>query len=434
MVARKKFILNQGGKQMNDPRIKLCQSSVSRATGKGKLALAAGLMAMTLNAQDASAQEKFKIYLSLSYSGNDWQTEAANIVKALAATPPYDQTVELTEVISGTDPQAQISAYQSMIAAGADGIISFPVSPTALNRTIKRGCDQGVLFFNYDATVTEPCAYNVSYITSGYGENTAQWLVNQLGGEGKIFMNRGVPGNSVDKRHTDGALSVFNKYPGIQVVSEYYGMWSAQTSQEETAKALVAHPEVDGIWTQYGEEGVLKAVLASGRDKLMPITGENSNAYRLALLDPDLKAKGFTGLSSGSSPSQSGYAFKIMMEMLTGQREQLPEGQRNLEYPLPWVPAEAVKICEGNEFAEGCNTFPKGKVPESFTTEVYEPVLLPELSLISALEGLPTPGVAIQPLPAELKQATNEPGINCQGCQPPEDLYKLTKIEATVQP
>lgn len=399
------------------------------ALGVG-LAIGATAVAPT----EAQAEEKFKIYLSLSYSGNDWQTQAANIVKSLAATPPYDEMVELTEVISGTDPQAQISAYQSMIADGADGIISFPVSPTALNRTIRRGCQQGVLFFMYDATVTEPCAYNVSYITSGYGENSAQWLVNELGGKGRIFLNRGVPGNSVDKRHTQGALSVFEKYPDIEVLAEYYGMWSAQTSQQETAKALVAHPEVDGIWTQYGEEGVLKAVLASDREKLMPITGENSNAYRLALQDPDLKARGFTGLSSGSSPSQSGYAFKIMMELLTDKREELPVGERNLEYPLPWVAAEDVKVCEGIEFKDGCNTFPAGKVPESFTTEVYEPTLLPELSLVSSLEGKPTPDTTIQPLPAELKPAANEPGINCQDCEAPEDLYKLTKIEPTVQP
>jgi ribose transport system substrate-binding protein len=28
----------------------------------------------------------------------------------------------------------------------------------------------------------------------------------------------------------------------------------------------------------------------------------------------------------------------------------------------------------------------------------------------------------------------NEPGINCLKCEPPADLYKLTKVEATVKP
>ena len=248
-----------------------------------KLGLAASLTLATAVGvatvvDHAEAQDKkFKIYLSLSYSGNSWQSEAANIVKALAQTPPYDSTVELKEVISGTDPQAQISAYESMIQDGADGIISFPISSTALNRTIHRGCEKGVLFFMYDATVTEPCAYNVSYITAGFGENTAQALVNILGGKGKIFLSRGVPGNSVDKRHTDGAMHIFNRYPDIKVVAEYYSYWDDRTTQQETAKALAAHPDVDGIWAQAGEYGAIQALLDKG-NKLVPMTGETPSS------------------------------------------------------------------------------------------------------------------------------------------------------------
>ncbi|KAB2692762.1 ABC transporter substrate-binding protein [Ochrobactrum sp. Kaboul] len=395
----------------------------SRALFAGLGMLAAG----TMWSADAHAQDKkFKIYLSLSYSGNSWQSEAANIVKALAATAPYKDMIELKEVISGTDTQAQISAYESMIEDGADGIISFPISSTALNRTIKRGCDQGVLFFMYDATVTEKCAYNVSYVTAGFGENSAQALVNALGGKGNIFLSRGVPGNSVDKRHTDGAMSVFSKYPDIKVVAEYYSYWDDRTTQQETAKALASHPEVDGIWAQAGENGAIQALLDKG-GKLVPVTGENSNGFRLALANPDYQAKGLKGVSAGSPPAASGYAFKLMMEILTKKRDLKP---MNIEYPLPWVPADQVKLCKGDKFEDGCNTFPADKVPSSFVTEVLNPELLPELSIQSALNGTAVEGATIQPLPAEIKEAGNAPGINCDKCEAAPDQYKVTKIEA----
>lgn len=402
-----------------------------RSVRRSLLAFSAlfGLGAMT--AAPASAQEKLKIYLSLSYSGNAWQSEAANIVKALAATPPYDKLVDLKEVISGTDVQAQISAYESMISNGAAGIISFPISPTGLNRTIHRGCGKNVLFFMYDGTVTEPCAYNVSYVTAGFGENTAQALVNALGGKGKIFLSRGVPGSSVDKRHTDGAMSVFKRYPGIQVIAEYYGMWADQTTQSETAKALTAHPDVDGIWAQAGEDGAIKALLASGRQKLVPMTGENSNGFRLALANPDLQKRGLQGVSSGSPPATAGYAFKLMMEVLTKQRAM---HVHNVQYPLPWVPAAEVTLCKTERFENGCNTFPTGKVSDSFVTEVFEPTLLPELSLTTAQDGKPTPGATIQKLPADVAAAPDAPGINCLHCKPAADEYRLTKVQPTVQP
>jgi ribose transport system substrate-binding protein len=399
---------------------------------KQTLLAAAALVGMgAATATPAMAQEKIKIFLSLSYSGNAWQSEAANIVKALAATPPYDKLVELREVISGTDVQAQISAYESMISNGAKGIISFPVSPTALNRTIHRGCGKGVLFFMYDGTVTEPCAFNVSYITAGFGENTAQALVNALGGKGKIFLSRGVAGNSVDKRHVDGAMSVFKRYPGIQVVAEYYGMWSDQVTQSETAKALAAHPDVDGIWAQAGEDGAIKALLASGTQKLVPVTGENSNGFRLALANPDYQKRGLKGVSSGSPPATAGYAFKLMMEVLTKKRTL---ATHNIQYPLPWVPADGVRLCTTERFENGCNTFPGSKVPDSFVTEVFEAKLLPELSLVTAADGKPTPGATIQPLPADVSAAPDTPGINCQRCKPPAGLYHLTKVQPTVQP
>ena len=396
------------------------------------IALLGGLMAMApAVVSPASAQDKkIKIYLALSYSGNSWQSEAANVVKALAATPPYDKTVELTEVISGTDPQAQIAAYESMIDAGAQGIISFPISATALNRTVKRGCSKGVKFFMYDGTVTEPCAYNVSFVTAGFGENTAQALVNELGGKGKIFLSRGVPGNSVDKRHTDGAMSVFKKYPNIQIVAEYYSFWDDRTTQTETAKALAAHPDVDGIWAQAGEYGVIQALQDKGT-RLVPMTGENSDGFRLALANPEMQKNGLRGVSSGSPPATAGYAFKLMMEVLTEKRKLEP---MSIQYPLPWVTAKDVKSCKGTTFEDGCNVFPNSVVPNSFVTEVFDPVLLPELTLQSALDGKPTAGATIKPLPAEVTKAPNAPGINCSNCQAPADEYKLTKVEATVKP
>jgi ribose transport system substrate-binding protein len=399
------------------------------ATSLMAMSLATGIV--TMATQASAQQKKFKIYLSMSYSGNAWQTETSNLVKALAATPPYDKLVDLKVVISGVDPQAQASAYESMVSNGADGIISFPISATALNRAIRRGCKRGVLFVNYSGTVTEPCAHNVSYITAGFSQNTAQALVNMLNGKGKIFLDRGVPGNSVDKQNYLGAMSVFSKYPGMKILQEYYGMWNDQTTQQETAKALASHPDVDGIWGQNGEGGIIKAMLASGQQKLVPVTGENGNGFRLALINPDYVKRGLRGVSSGDPISTSAYAFKLMMETLMKKRTLT---LHNIQYPLPWVTPAQIKVCTGDTFVDGCNVFPAGKVPDSFNTEIFNPNLTPEVSLQSALDGTPTPGATIQLLPAEVTPAPNLPGINCEKCEAPADIYKLSVEQPTVQP
>ena len=208
-------------------------------------------------------------------------------------------------------------------------------------------------------------------------------------------------------------------------------MWNDQTTQQETAKALASHPDVDGIWGQNGEGGIIKAMLASGQQKLVPVTGENGNGYRLALINPDYVKRGLRGVSSGDPISTSAYAFKLMMETLMKKRTLT---LHNIQYPLPWVTPAQIKVCTGDTFVGGCNVFPAGKVPDSFNTEIFNPTLTPEVSLNSALNGTPTPGATIQPLPADVTPAPNLPGINCEKCTAPVDIYKLSVEQPTVQP
>ncbi|NKX52818.1 substrate-binding domain-containing protein, partial [Arthrobacter deserti] len=97
---------------------------------------------------------------------------------------------------------------------GAKLIVSYPISPTALDSVVKQGCQRGVTFVFYDSTVNADCAYNVAFITGArvddpekafFGAQTAQALVDLLDEKGKIFMNRGVPGTSTDTVHYDTA-------------------------------------------------------------------------------------------------------------------------------------------------------------------------------------------------------------------------------------
>ena len=59
----------------------------------------AGLMA--LGADPAAAAGKFKVFLSMSYIGNDWQAEAANMVKAMAAHASMADKVDLQVQVAG---------------------------------------------------------------------------------------------------------------------------------------------------------------------------------------------------------------------------------------------------------------------------------------------------------------------------------------------
>jgi ribose transport system substrate-binding protein len=103
-------------------------------------------------------------------------------------------------------------------------------------------------------------------------------------------------------------MHIVNEYPRIQVIAEYYSSWDDRTTQQETTKTLAAHPDVDGIGAQAGEFGAIQALRDKGTS-LVPMTGEDSNGFRLALADPEAPKNGLKGVSAGSPPATSGYAF-----------------------------------------------------------------------------------------------------------------------------
>ncbi len=393
----------------------------------GNAAASAGVAGVLLAASVAPgrAEEHYKVFLDMSYSGNSWQASAANGIKALAGTPPFDKTVEFKTVISGTDVQHQISDLQSMIAAGANAIILYPLSPTALNRSIKQACVKNVLVFAYDSTVTEPCAHNVSNITARYGANTAQWMANQMGGKGEVVINHGVAGTTVTKVYDEQALGVFKRYPGIKIVGEFYGNWNDGTSQEEVAKILAAHPNIDAIWNVDGSYGALQAVMNGRPNRLVTIAGQSNNGYRLMIADPALQAKGLKGVSSSAGPAVGPYAFKLMMEVLTAKTKL---DKQNVEYPLPWVEPQDVKVCKGDTFAEGCNTFPSDKVAPLFLDTALNSALVPELSINAVQNGDPVSGATIKPLPA-VTYADDLPGVNCTDCKAPADWLEPNHVK-----
>lgn len=338
-----------------------------------------------------------KVFLDLSTSGNNWQDEAANLAEAVAKSPTYKSKVSFTKQISGTHVQDQISDIQSMIASGAKLIVLYPVSPTALDPVITQGCKQGVIFVAYDSTVHAPCAYNVAYITGArpgtndafFGAQTARALVKMLDGHGNIFMNRGVAGTSTDDVHAETAKAVFKKHPGIHIKDTYYSNWNSSLSQQNTAKALAAHPNVDGIWSEDGEAGVIKALKAKGMK--IPVTGESSN-YTVEQL-----SKGWPGVASGSPVAQGGIAMKVGLHLLFNGTKGIP---KNIEVPLPWTTTKSAKPCPGSKVVNGCNFFPKQ--PSLFVTLFSEPKLLPESNIAAAKTGKPFPKV--DPLPADMKK------------------------------
>ncbi|MBN9023234.1 MAG: ABC transporter substrate-binding protein [Rhizobiales bacterium] len=361
-------------------------------------ALALGTTALVSPA--AAENEKFNIYLSMSYIGNDWQAEAANMLKAMAAHPNYADKVDLKVQVAGPNAQKQIQQINSMVQAGADAIVVYPISPTALNGAVKNACAKGVMVIAYDSIITEPCAYNVHIDQLDWGTKSAEWLVEQLGGKGNVVMINGVPGTTVDALRIEGAKAVFAKHPDINVVAEANGMWSQAVARTELSKILATRgwDEIDGLWMQAGcfTANSMQSEAGIKDEDILPCAGEASNGGRIQMLPVGTEVEGGDGTyrpmgakrwSSGSQNFTGALALKLAVDKLEGKDvPMLTDVAQNV------VTNENVKLCqEGTwkEMSEGCNVFQPAIISNpGWFASIYSE-LTPETGLQAALVGQP---------------------------------------------
>ncbi|WP_374653607.1 sugar ABC transporter substrate-binding protein [Dongia sp.] len=348
----------------------------------------------------AHAADKFKIFLSMSFIGNDWQAEAANMVKAMAAHSSMAGKVDLQVQVAGPNAQRQIQQINAMVQAGAQAIVIFPISPTALNAAVKNACDKGVLVFAYDAEITEPCAYNISIDQEEAGRVTAEWLVEKLNGKGNIVAVTGVPGTSVDTLRTKAAKEVFAKHPDIKIVAEAVGMWSQANARTELSKILATRgwDDIDGLWMQVGCFTANAMQLEAGKkaEALLPCAGEGSNGGRIQMLpagtaveggEPPYAPLGAPRISYASPPYSGALALKLAVQKLEGK-----DVEHKIVLPLPVVTNETIKYCETGSWDEmkaGCNAFPPALVPNPGWFASIFSEQTPEVGFQAALVGQP---------------------------------------------
>lgn len=361
---------------------------------------AAALGISALGATGAAAQDNYDVYLSMSYIGNDWQAEAANMVKALASHPNYADRVNLQVQVAGPNAQRQIQQINAMVQAGADAIVVYPISPTALNNVVKNTCNKGVTIIAYDGEISEPCAYNVTIDQHEAGRITAEWLAEKMGGEGDIVLMTGVPGTSVDAARTEAAMDVFDQHEGINVVGEAVGMWSQAVARTELSKLIATRDwsDIDGLWMQVGcfTANAMQLEAGISAENLLPCAGEGSNGGRIQMLPADTEVEGANApyapmgaprISYASPPYSGALALKLAVDILDGK-----DVPNLTTLPLPLVTNKTVKLCETGSWDEqkaGCNAFLPSIVsnPGWFASIFSEE--LPEVGLNAALVGQP---------------------------------------------
>ena len=282
----------------------------------------------------AGSTKKYTMYLSNNYMGNDWRPQMERMATVLADKPPLKGRITLKiQNASQPTPTAQLQDLNNIIATKPDAILIDSSSPDALNATIQRACDAGIVVIGFDQVPSAPCAWKIFEDGKDVGKGLALWLVASLNGTGDVFVDLAIPGFPFSQDLINGYKAVFAANPGIHQTCTFTSQAAIGPEQAGVAACLAAHPRVDGILSASSGVGAMKAIADAGlKPKL--IAAGSTNGAMLACATGTQPC----GLYS-SATWVSGLAEMTAVEILDGKRS---KAGGTIAMPVPFLVSNGV--------------------------------------------------------------------------------------------
>lgn len=260
-----------------------------------------------------TAGEGFTIGVSNTLVGNGWREQMICSIKAEALASGVVNEVVVVNRDGG--PTEQIADLESLISQGVDAIIVNPTDRDALNSVIEAAIAKGIVVVSVDQAVTAEGAYVATNDQTAYGQVGAEWLFEQLGGEGNVVEMRGIDGVPADSDRHDGFLAALENYPGIEVIAETFTGWDPSVGAQQ-ALDLITTSDVDGIWTSGIDFTVVEQFDAAALD-YVPIVGADNNGFVQQLIE--LEEAGLSGVAVTNPPAIGGVGASIAIAALKGE-------------------------------------------------------------------------------------------------------------------
>ena len=187
------------------------------------------------------------------------------------------------------DIEGQISVVETELIKGHDAIVLVPMNGTALIPKVMEANAAGIPVITADTRVDDGPAKVETFV--GLDERNsfagmAQWVVDELGGEGQVAILEGFRGSSTAELRLNGMMDVFNANPGIKVVASISADWDQEKGLKASEDILQSNPEVDAILgsNDLMALGAVQAVKGAGKLDDIIVVGDDAIPSALAAL------------------------------------------------------------------------------------------------------------------------------------------------------
>jgi ribose transport system substrate-binding protein len=253
--------------------------------------------------------------------GNGFREEQVCTAKAEALAS--GQVAELYTIHRDTDPAGQLSDIRDLIARDVDAIVFNPNDTDALNPALEEAQEAGIITISVDAAVSDPGTYNLYNNQVEYARLGAEWLFEQLGGEGTVYYMRGIAGHPADDDRHIGFQQALENYPDITVVPSIDGVhtgWDPATTTQIMNDFVAGgqYADIDGIWTSGMDSQVVDVIQAAGLD-YKPIVGADLGAFVAQLLNDAGTYEDLEGAAVTNTAAVGGAGIGLALKLLNGE-------------------------------------------------------------------------------------------------------------------
>ena len=192
-------------------------------------------------------------------------------------------------VDSKEDVAVQLGQVENFVTQGVDAIVLIPANTDAVEPMTKAAQDAGIplVYVNRKpAELPEGIAY-VGSDSIDAGIFQAEWLAEQLGGQGNVVIMQGNLAQEAAQQRTAGVKQVFEEYPDIQIIKEDTGNWSRDQGLALMENWLSTGDQIDAVASNNDEMaiGALSAIEAAGKLGEILVAGVDASPDALAEMD-----------------------------------------------------------------------------------------------------------------------------------------------------
>lgn len=213
----------------------------------------------------------------------------------LADKAKADGGVQLQFEDARLDVVRQLSQVETFITQKVDAIIVCPVD-TAATRTITEAASRAgipLVYMNRKPDEAKLPANTVTVISDDFegGRLQAQYIVDRLGGKGRVAIMMGELTNNAAQFRTQSAKEVFARYPQIRIVEQQSGFWLRDKGLDLASNWLLAGKTFDAIIANNDEMaiGAAMALRQAGKSGVL-VAGLDGTADGVAAVKKGMLA------------------------------------------------------------------------------------------------------------------------------------------------